>query len=406
MTQTEVRPRAAELFERMPAVLAEAAHAGRNLSIHLEELDPSDGYKDGLDAFGRQLKVANGGRGIRVRSDPARGYYADEFSAFDQSESARALVPEFLARIRRRVTTGRDVNTRALYQSDDQQLNSWARPYVDAAAVRMKQIAPAIPLSELVAVTTPISGDAYRAFYLTDNAAQARLVRVTEGAEMPRAKLVGGERTVRLYKYGRILEVSYETLRRQRVDMVALHIARLAVQAETDKVATVLDVIVNGDGNSGTAATSHNLTTLDTAAAAGTLTLKGWLAFKLKLANPYAVTTALAREATALQMMLLNMGSANVPLVTVQGQLGFGGFRPINPELSDNVALGITSEAPSLKIVAFDNRFAIERVTEIGADIQETQRWVTRQVQALALSEVEGYAVLDANASIILDVNA
>jgi hypothetical protein len=382
MTQTEVRPRAAELFERMPAVLAEAAHAGRNLSIHLEELDPSDGYKDGLDAFGRQLKVANGGRGIRVRSDPARGYYADEFSAFDQSESARALVPEFLARIRRRVTTGRDVNTRALYQSDDQQLNSWARPYVDAAAVRMKQIAPAIPLSELVAVTTPISGDAYRAFYLTDNAAQARLVRVTEGAEMPRAKLVGGERTVRLYKYGRILEVSYETLRRQRVDMVALHIARLAVQAETDKVATVLDVIVNGDGNSGTAATSHNLT------------------------NPYAVTTALAREATALQMMLLNMGSANVPLVTVQGQLGFGGFRPINPELSDNVALGITSEAPSLKIVAFDNRFAIERVTEIGSDLQETQRWIARQVQELAMSEVEGYAVLDANSTIILDTNA
>ena len=211
-------------------------------------------------------------------------------------------------------------------------------------------------------------------------------MRVAEGAELPRAKLVGSEHTIRLYKYGRILEITYEAMRRMRIDMAALHVQRIAIQSQIDKLATIIDVLVNGDGNAGTAATSYNLTTLDSAAVAGTLTLKGYLAWKLKFINPYTLTTALAQDAMALQLMLLNTGSANIPLVTIQQPSGFGQFTPINPELGDNVRLGITADAPASKILGFDDRFAVERVTEIGANIQEVLRWSERQTtRTLAL---------------------
>jgi hypothetical protein len=398
---TDMTHRPQELLKRVNLALYEEAYkSGRSLSAHLEAMDPSEGYNDGLDAFSRLLKCAN----IRTRSIPEFGVYANRFGEFDTDDNTRALVPEWIARQWRRVTLG---GQRALISSGDQALNTAMNQYADAAQMReSKKLAPAIPITDLVATTTSIDSDHYRAFYLTDDAAAQRMVRVSEGAEVPRAKLIGGDRTIDLYKYGRALEVTYEALRRMPIDKVSLYIQRLAIQAETDKVATVIDVLVNGDGNSGTAATSYNLTTLDSGATAGTLSLKGWMAFKMKFANPYMMDTALTQEAVALQMFLLNAGSANIPMVSLTGQNGQAAFRPINRGLAEGVALGWTSDAPSLKIVALDSRMAVERVTEVGANIQEIERFVTRQTQALVMTEVEGYAIMDANANKILDVNA
>jgi hypothetical protein len=268
------------------------------------------------------------------------------------------------------------------------------------------QIAPAIPLSELIALTTGINAGSYEAFYLTDDATNQRMVRVAEGTEVPGAKLVGGDHTIKLKKYGRRIIESYEAMRRMRIDRVALLIARMAAQNETDKVAAVLDIMVNGDGNSSTAATSYNLTTLDAAATAGTLTLKGWIAFLMKFANPYMATIALAQNATVLQMMLLNAGSANVPLAFMPTTVPVAKFRPINTGLDGSLGVGWTADAPTLKIVAADSRFAIERVYEIGGNIQEAENIIKNQTREIVLTEVEGYAVLDPGATRVLDVNA
>lgn len=400
----ELHARATELLGQMAngALYRKAYEQGMPLSSFLEREDPSD-PKDTLDAFGRMMKAA----GIVTRSDPANGYYADRFDAFDKDENTRALVPEFFRRVWLRAAHPTRTDRSAVYGAGDGIVGGVQNPYVDAAAARQNQIAPAIPLSEVISITTPIAGDAYRAFYLTTpSAADIRMSRVVEGADLPHFKLTGGDHTIRLHKYGGVLEVTYEQLRRQRIDMVALHIARIAVQAESDKVSDALDVIVNGDGNANTAATNSNLTSLDAAAVAGTLTLKGWLAWKLLFANPYSLTTAFAQSATALQMLTLNVGSANVPLVNIQGASGFGSFTTINPQLRDSVALGITSDAPSLKIVGIDRRFALEYVTEIGADISEVERWATRQTQMITMSEVDGFAVLEPSALRTLNVNA
>lgn len=397
------RLRAEELLVRMgPNLYREAYNRGMSLSAFLETEDPSEGYNDGLDAFSRLLKLAK----IRTRSFPEMGIYASPFSAFEESDNTRSLVPELLARMWRRAATGRDVMTRTLYTSNDSVVGNLAHAYTDAAGARVKQIAPAIPLAQLVATTTSIDTDSYRAYYLTDVVAESRKVRVSEGSEVPTAKLTGGEHTIQLLKYGRTLEATYESLRRSPIDRLALHIARLSVQNEADKVAAAITILVNGDGNANTAATNYNLTALDTGTTANNMTLKAWLSFKMKFANPYMVDVALAQEVDALTLMLLNTGSANVPLVQVQAAAGYGGFTQINPGLRDNVALGWTSDAPANKVVGIDTRFALERVIEIGANIEEVTRWATRQTQALTMTEVEGFAVFDANATKTLALNA
>jgi hypothetical protein len=60
-------------------------------------------------------------------------------------------------------------------------------------------------------------------------------------------------------------------------------------------------------------------------------------------------------------------------LVQVAAPSGMGWFRAINPGLADNVGLGWTSDAPSLKVVGVDTRFALERVVRradaLGKDL-------------------------------------
>jgi hypothetical protein len=370
------------------------------MSRVLEHLSPSEGGES-LDAFGRLMQHA----GIRVASDPQAGYWASHVSDFLRDQGTRALMQEFFARKWRKAIFA-SPQERAILLSGEPVPGSWERPYADAQMARWElQLAAAIPLSELVGATVPISGQDYRALYLEYDPVELRKFRVGESADIPIATIETREHIIALRKYGRGLRASYEQMRRMRVDKFARMIAYMAIQSEIDKVAAALDIIVNGDGNTDTAAAVHNLTTLDTAAVAGTLTLKGWLAFKMKFVNPYIVTTALMQEAVALQLALLNTGSANVPLT----QVTLGGLnQPITPinQTSDGVRYGWTSEAPALKIVGFDRRFALEQVVEIGADITESERFITNQTEVLVMSEVNGFAVNDPNAALILDVNA
>ena len=400
----DMKVKATELLTRMGPELYSAAYKeGMSLSAFLETEDPSEGYDDGLDAFGRILEVA----GLRTKSLPHLGIYASRYEDFSESDNTRALLPELAARIMREVKFGRPALTgdvrRDLYASTDYAPGTPMRPYAEAAARWEQQIQPAIPISELIAITTPIDGDSYRSFYLAHDAEKTGMKRVAESAEVPASKLTGNKQTVDLYKYGRRLVATYEQLRRQPIDLVALHLRQIAVQNEVDKLSDVISVLVNGDGNNN-AATVHNLTALDAAATAGTLTLKAWLAFKLQFDGAYIMSHALARSGVVLSMSLLQMGTANVPMIAMGS--AFGGLTPINRGLSDGVRVGHTGEAPADKIVGIDARFAIQQLTEIGSDITEVERFTTRQTQDITMTEVMGFAILDKNATRVLNLAA
>lgn len=403
---TEARQRAADLNKQITFDSMERAYKdGMNFSRWLEKQDPSSEYKDGMDAFERQLAVMD----ITTTSNPERGFYADRLEAFtSHGEAGRVLMIEWMARQYRKVS---QASSRVL-TSDSSTAGSMMKPFIDAAQARMSQMAPAIPLSELVATRSQIEGNVYRALYLESDSSKHRMVRVGELAEIPGVTVTEGEHTTTLYKYGRKVTSSYEALRRVPIDRVAHIIMMLAVQAEIDKVSTVIDVLVNGDGNSGTAAEVIDITALDSDApyASGSsgprlLTLKAWLAFKLKFHNPYALTHELVREDVLLQQLLLNTGSANIPVLSLTGAANFGGFAPMNQTLAENVRYGITEDAPDNKILALDPRFAVEQVSEIGGTITESMNWITRQARDLVFTEVEGYNVIDSKAAKILDLS-
>lgn len=397
-------PRARELFLSAHSgdYYNRARQAGMTLSGWLEAQDPSPAYRDGLDAYERQLMVAS----IRTRGDD-RTYFADDMGAWSRDNNSKVLFPEWIRRQWNQAKQPRETRAPA-YTAAEYPEGSATRPYVDDTTPRYAQLQPAVPLAELVAVTTNITGNAYRSTRFQDVTAQKRMVRVAEGDPIPRVKLSSSQDTIRFGKFGRAIENTYEEVRRLRIDVMALHIQLMAIQAEVDEVAAVIDTVVNGDGNAGTAAPVYNLTTLDPTATVGTLTLRAWLAFKQKFLNPYSLTTALVQDAVEIQLRLLNVGSANVPLVMLQAQSALGGFTPINDRLADGVRLGVTADAPALKIVGLDRRFAVERVVEIGSDIQESARFIENQTNLLTMSINEGFARFQTATSVagILDLNA
>lgn len=415
MTDNERRARAKALFQRNRSgeLYREAAAQGVTLSAFLEQEDPST-EDDQLDAFGRMLREA----GIRTYSDPAAGIWADSMAVFDKPEN-RHLLPEWAMRRWREAMYGRPANPRAriashtigtgpnarqVYTSADEAIGSFFRPYQDVFTTRDPRVPGAsLPLTRLTALDTGISGDSYRASYMKNPAAaDLTMVRVAELGEIPLAVITTGKQEITIGKYGRGFEMSYEAMRRAPIDKAAFWIQRQAIQTEVDKVGQAIETLINGDGN-GNAATSVNLTTLDSAAVAGTLTFKAWLAAKELAGDAYSFDLAITTTAVKPQLFLLNTGNAFIPAQTLQA---VGGVREANGRLNDTVDVATNSYVPASKIMLVDTSAALEHVVENGSRIQETDRFVTRQSEVLVLSEVEGFAVLDQAATKIVNLAA
>ena len=353
----------AELFARMgPAVYRAAADEGVYLSVFLEAQDPSSGYRDGLDAFGRLMQAA----GVNTRSDMAMGRFASEWGDFDTSKQHRSLVPEFILRTVREVMHGGSANTRALYSSSDDIPGSSMRPYAESAHVlQTTPLQAPIMLNDIVALTTPINGNAYRAVYLANTAAQSRMVRVAEGTEIPVAKLQTSQNAINLLKYGRGVRATYESLRRTQIDKIAFWLRQLATQNEIDKVSWAINVLVSGDGNAGTSAASWRIKTdFDAAATGKTISLLAWRSFMKKFLPYFAPTHTFGAEGDIVKLELLNIGSSGAAVPTFL-------YDPTKPAqnkqvLRDGMITGVTADVATDTLVTFDASKALERVIEIG----------------------------------------
>src|SRR6266404_780516 len=380
----------------------EAYARGISVSQLLERDDPTAEYaaddRD-LDAFERVMREAN----LITNPVSSQGILASTWGDATNTREKRAMMHEFAARIWRQATriAPETATTRALLLSGDAGVNTLVNPYTDDMVPRAPRLVPPIPLDAIVARTSTIDTEGYRSLYIVDtlNQDSYRLKRVSEGADIPATNLVTGEHTLQIQKFGRALRASYEQLRRQRLDRIAFILKRMALQAEVDKVSLALTTIINGDGNSNTAATVIALTALDAAAAAGTLTLKGWLTFKARFTSAYNPNTLLAQEASAMQLALLPVNTVNgTPLILMPGN-GLGDLRNVGAPFNQGTLYGITSDAPALKLVTFDSAQTLERVVEIGGNVSEVERFILNQTQILTLTEVEGFGILDANGS-------
>lgn len=381
-------------------MMADARDNGLTLSLWMERLQPSE-QNDQLDAFERLMQSHN------IISRTVHDYGINASPIMDLFEKGgRAVFEEWCWRSYRFAQSGQ----RAPMMTSDSLLGSNMKPYAVDDTVRRDGFTAAVPVSEVLASSRGIVGANFQGSYLIEPAAsEKRFVRISEGAEIPKAQVRLGDRVLTIYKFGRGIELTYEVMRRERLDRLRTWVQELAVQQEIDKLAAIIDVLVNGDGNSNTTPTTYNLSTLDPAAD-GDLTVLAWLTFLGKFKNPYQADIALAKEAGAMAIKMLNTGSANLPVSTLllNGSQFVPSVRPINRTLSPSIGLGETDDAPTDKIIAIDSRVAVERVFEVGADIQENERHASRQTESVYFTEVEGYQTgrANANGTKILDLAA
>jgi len=334
----------------------QANESGLTLSQYLEQLDPSHGYNDGLDAFERQMRRFN----ILTKSIPSKGLWASKVERFymaDDAATTPILFPEFVNRVARE----------ALVQDSI--------------------------LNEMVAIRTPIDSNAYRSIYITNDETKTTKKRVSQGADFPVAEMTTSENTIKIYKYGRRVKATYEAIRRMRIDLFALHIKAIMKQADVDRATDAYTVLKDGDGNTGTAATNYNKTALQTGLASAALTYSGWLSYMFKF-YPYKMTHIIGPAASLVE--LLTVDAPNIdPLKLIQqlkfGNAGNGGEMAQN--IFNDYRIVFLPDATANTLLGYDKQYALEQVTEIGSDLAESQRLIANQWEEIVISEVNGFAV-------------
>lgn len=408
----ETKTSARDLLRDLPNVFMRAADAGLNVPTFLERQDPSTDHEDHSDAFTRICREA----ALVTKSNPAAGLYATPLADLISGrhldangeeigkERGRALLMIWTERRWREAKFNRSSSTRALFTSEEDPLGGVFAPYVDAGGLRTQPNQPGIPVNELVATDTGIQGTAYRTAYLDQpDLTELDYVRVPEGSEIPVAHLKLRSEAVRIHKYGRGIDWTYEVARNTRMDKLRIFVQQMALAVEAGKVATVVDTLINGDGNPNTAATAVSGATLDPAAG-GVLTLRTYLGMKKLFKSPYQLTTLLAAGDEITDLELLPIGTTQVPLITVSGGVGIGTLVPIGADPTGNSLRYGTLDTglAAGEYLLFDRNNAIERIYEIGATVSEADRFITSQVEVMTFTEVEGFAKMNADSTFLL----
>lgn len=349
--------------------LYKQAHGeGATLSSYLEQLDPSpEGSK--LDAFERLMKEA----GILTQSIPEKNIFASKVEAFYRTNENKVLFPEYVAR-----TLVQAMNEFPLYKY-------------------------------LVAARTPIDSNVYKASYLDfadpKNKKATEMRRVTEASDLPVAKLRIGESAISFYKYGRAVEASYEALRRMSIDMFNRQIERIGTDAANNKIAEILTVLKDGDGNNN-AAPAHKVKDFD--AAATTITKTAWIKFLLKF-YPYGANTVVANEDGLLQ--ILEVLYPKFEVASKMDELIANGLNVKTTLPQGLIANTTLLYSPNVEkiggkeaIYALNRENAIEELVEVGSTISEADKYIKNQTQVLAVSENSGFRKIFTDSSRVLTI--
>ena len=327
--------------------------SGKSFTQVLESVDPSEQYQgtalEGLDAFQRQLKRFD----IRVK-----GGASDPVEKFFRSMDSAVLFPEFIAR-----------TVRAGAEDHD-------------------------PLPSLLATTTVIDAMDYRSLYAKSDKESLTPARVAEGAEIPSVQVKVKERLITMKKRGRMLVASYEAVRFQKLDLFSVMLRRIGQFVQRELVGDAVDTLINGDGNTGTAAPVNAVGTTPISGTSGTLTYDQLVEF-WSLFDPFEMNTLLA--ASGAMVKLLKVDELQNPLTGLNfqgsGQLG-------NPL---GAALVRSDAVPAGKLLGLDRRYALEMVK--AGEIQvDYDRLIDRQLERAAVTTMAGFSKICGDAARVLTI--
>lgn len=319
--------------------------SGCGLTNTLEKLDPSENYRgtalEGLDAYQRQLKRFD----IKVS-----GKGSDCVEKFFQTSSSAALFPEYISRAVRQ----------GMEQAD--------------------------MLKDIIATTTHIEGFDYRSIASVPSEDNKTLKIVAEGASIPETEVKTQENLVKLQKRGRMLVSSYEALRFQRLDLFTVTLKQIGAYISRTQLKDAINVLINGDGNSNSAA--------QIALSGASLTYGDIVNLWASL-SPYELNTLIAPTSVVTSML-------NMP----QMQDAFAGnnFHSTGKMITPlGAKLLHVSNMAGDKIIGLDKNCALEMV--IAGDVMtEYDKLIDRQLERAAITCTAGFAKIFTDASKVLEI--
>lgn len=320
----------------------EAQSKGMTLSelLETEEYDPSS-INSPLDAFERQLAAHE----MRVG-----GKSPVTVELFYQG--APALLPEFMMR---EIKRGQKM-----------------RPELD----------------KLIASSSTISSSRYTPFYVNVTPTQSKLSLrpIGDAAEIPTLTVAEQLHSVTVPDYGMTLKTSYKALKYRTTAQFKVLLWYIGFRLQADKMALVVDTIINGDGNDNAAAvinteTSGNLTYTDLIAL--------WNEF-----FPFEMNTVLCHKDPI--KTILTMEEFKDPMAGFKFQKTGDLVSPLGSSLvrCDDVASDL--------VIGLDNRFAIEQVVSQPLMV-EYDKVIEQKLEEAVISESVAYAKVIKDAALVLD---
>ncbi|MGO0058640.1 phage major capsid protein [Brevibacillus fluminis] len=250
-------------------------------------------------------------------------------------------------------------------------------------------------INQLVATTTNLNtSDTYKTLVWEDVAEDQELRRVAQGGPLPKTKITLGDKEITVFKYGRMLEGTYEAIKNQRLNVYLLQLQRFGYRLALSEVAVAIQVLMNGDGGV-SGADTFAISSLG--GTANTMAYKPFVKFKGKFKDGYMPNIFLMPEELYTDTVTLEQFN-NALLgfqfaATGEAQKILGGL----PMRCDKV--------PDKKIVGIDTRFALNRIIANPLRI-EYDKLIDTQIERSAITYSGGFEVLDPESRKVLNVGA
>lgn len=299
----------------------------------LESLDPSDDYRgtefEGLDAYQRQLKRF----GIKV-SGPG----CDVVEKFFENSESAVLFPEFVSRAIK-------------------------------AGMKMNDVIPSI-------ISTKIYTNNIDCRLLTTNVEDATSTYSEEASYLPEVRIRTNNTLLKLKKYGHYITTSYEALRLQNLDMVAIILKRIGTLFTVHQLHEIVNSIGTYTPITSTSLTYDKLLSL-------------WTSIR-----PYRMNVMLTSYNTAKDLLSLSeFRDANAGL----------DFHGTGKEITPLGAKLVCSNHLNEKlIVGFDSNFTFQ-MFQMGDLIIDYDKLIDKQLKNAAVSLIFGFSKILSKSLKVLD---
>lgn len=368
----------------------QAADLGMTFWQFLEVINPSK-PGESLTAFDRQLRAS----GILTKSQPEKGLYSSPGEYFFQSDrpGSAILFPVLL-----------------------QKTALWAK------------LNRVTDINSLIATTRTIAGtSAYQSLFIDDAEisgtgamAHGRRFRVDQRGQFPRVKIGWSEKTNAVTKHGVQLDWTYEFVRRASIELMQTVVTRIMLQDQKELVNDAIQLAINGDGGPNGAAvvktfvssataspTATQIKLNTTSKAAGAIPYEGYLKFIGQM-QPYSPNVICGNLSTLVKLITMERPNLD-PLAIItrlQESKTQGNVGGIDSNIFPNVRYVLVDNMADSFILAMDTAFAMERVIELGSDIQEVEKVIKNQIESMVISIADNVSKIFPDAIQCLDFSA